>query len=143
MTRTHSNTSPISRSKSKTWARVCVPHVSHTPPRPLTLGTDLLGHFSAHGECQLQLQLLLAARLGAGLLQLRGHTRRRGCGKGEVTTCKGQAHPRYLPGQTTPHSRFIPTRPHSSPTMGTEKSASISSFKLTNVKHGFTTVMWH
>lgn len=52
-------------------------------------GTDLLSHLSAHGERQLQLQFLLAAGLGPGLLQLGGHPWRSGCrGKAESPYAK-------------------------------------------------------
>lgn len=49
-------------------------------------GTDLLRHLPAHGQRQLQLQLLLPAGLGPRLLQLRGHSRGCGCWETKHTT---------------------------------------------------------
>lgn len=49
-------------------------------------GTDLLRHLPAHGQRQLQLQLLFPARLRPGLLELRGDSRGRRCWETKPST---------------------------------------------------------
>lgn len=66
--------------------------------------TDLFRHLSAHGKCQLQLQLLFSTRLWPGLLQLGGHSWGSSCRVGDkVTTCKDRSIP-LSPSTSAPFS---------------------------------------
>jgi hypothetical protein len=106
----------------------CPPGEPHTttPPAQQSLqthqGTNLLGHFSAHSKCQLQLQLLFSTRLWPGLLQFRGHPRGGGCRRKTKSShaAKLSLSCQQFHGQTISHFHLKPMWPSKSPMIPAE-----------------------